>query len=367
MMTNSISMISRRLKRFYESMESHGWDAALITGKGNLRYFTDFRLNRVASAILVIPRAGEAFYFVAKLDFERAKRDCPNFEVISFPEDTPSYLDGLGQIIGGNTIRHLAIESNLLYQQARYINKLLPEAAFFFLDETLLKFRAIKDLEEIARLRKAAQIADRAMTGVIQQVAVGKTELELVGLAKLLFAQEGGEDESFEPFLMSGENAWLPQRVATDRTIREGELIIFDMGTIYRGYCSDLTRTFSLGVLTSEQKKVYQIALAAQQKAIEAIRPGIEAQEIDKVARSYIEERGFGRFFPHLTGHGIGVEDHEEPIIDQGNTLLLEENMVLTIEPGLYVPGVGAARLEDMVLVTPEGAELLTSAPKESM
>jgi len=282
--------LSKRLQLFYREMEANKRNAALITGRGNLRYFTDFRLNRAASAILVILGSGDVFFLVAKLDLERAKRDCPNFKIISFPEDTPTYLDGLRQILKKEKIKRLAIESNLTYSQMQFINELLPEASFSLLDKFLLKLRALKDAEEIERLKRAALIADRVITKVLQNATTGKTELELVGLAKYLIAQEGGEDESFEPFLMSGENAWLPQRIATEKKIKEGELILFDMGAIYRGYCSDITRTFSLGRLTDEQKDVFRIALNAQQKAIEAIRPGIASQEIDRVARSYIEE-----------------------------------------------------------------------------
>lgn len=364
MSQNSNRMISQRLNRLYQEMESNGWDAVLITGRGNLRFFTDFRLNRVASAMLAIPEPGEVVFFVAKLDLERARRDLPFFPIRPYLEDMPSYLDGLRGVFNPNKIKKLAIESTLTYYQEQFLRDLLPNVVFLTIDQQLLALRSVKEREEIERLKKAAQIADQAMRYVLKQASPGHTELELVGQAKLVIAKEGGEDEPFEPFLMSGENACLPQRVATEKKIQEGELIVFDMGAIYKGYCSDLTRTFSLGGLSAEQKKVFQIALTAQQKAIEAIRLGMEARSIDRIARSYIEEIGFGEFFPHLTGHGIGLEDHEEPIIDKSNTLRLEENMVLTIEPGLYVPGVGAARIEDMILVTKDGAELLTSVPR---
>jgi Xaa-Pro aminopeptidase len=356
--------LSRRLNLLYEEMDKKGWDAAVITNRGNLRFLTDFRLNRSATAILVIPQAGQALFLVARLDLERAKKECPYINTVPFPEDTPSYLDALREILSPAKVKTLAVDSSLLYVQAKFLKDLLPNVELLSIDETLLRMRAIKDKEEIERLRRSAKIADEAMQYVLERAEEGKSELELVGLAKMIIAQKGGEDESFEPFLMSGDRAWLPQRVATEKKLCQGELIVFDMGAVFKGYCSDMTRTFALGDLSKEQKKLFQVALEAHDKAIQAIRPGVEAQYVDRVARSYIEESGYGPYFPHLTGHGLGLEIHELPIIDKGNSTRLEEGMVLTIEPGIYLPGIGAARIEDMVLITREGAELLTHTPR---
>lgn len=356
--------LSRRLSFLYEEMEKNGWNAALITGRGNLRYFTDFRLNRVASALLAIPRPGQCIFLVARLDLARAGKECPFLQIIPFPEDTPSYLDGLRGIFEPNKTKTLAVDSSLLYTQAQFLKELLPWTELVLIEKTMHQRRAVKERIEIERLRKAAQIADRAMQYVLNQAAEGKRELELVGLAKMIIAQEGGEDEPFEPFMMSGDRSWLPQRVATEKELHKGELIVFDMGANFQGYCSDITRTFALGDCSPEQEKLFQVALAAHDQAIEAIRPGLEAQYIDQVARSYIEKSGYAAYFPHLTGHGLGLEIHEQPIMDRGSSIKLEENMVVTVEPGLYLPGVGAARVEDMLLVTRDGAEFLTHSPR---
>lgn len=364
MSKNASPNLSHRLNLLYEEMNKQGWDAVLITNRGNLRFFTDFRLNRSANALLVIPQAGQALFLVARLDLERAKKECPLLSTIPFPEDTPSYLDALREILKPAKIKTIGVDSSLLYAQAKFLQELLPNVELLSIDEILLHMRAIKDEEEIQRLKESAKIADKAMQYVLNQAEEGKSELELVGLAKMIIAQEGGEDESFEPFLMSGERTWLPQRVATEKKLSQGELIIFDMGAIYKGYCSDITRTFALGNLSKEQEKLFRVALEAHDKAIQALRPGVEAQYVDRVARSYIEESGYGPYFPHLTGHGLGLEIHELPIIDRGSQTCLEEGMVLTIEPGVYFPGVGAARIEDMILITHDGAELLTSTPR---
>ncbi len=354
-----------RLVRFTTLLEQQDCDAAVVTGRGNVRFFSDFRLNRVASALLVVSRLGETIFFVAGLDWQRAKLECPLANVQAYPEDTPNPLEALRTVLHAPSIRRLGIESSLPYGHWQFIRNLLPAADFILLDQQLLRLRAVKDPVEIGRLRQAARIADLAMQKVLAAAVPGKTELELVGLSRMTLAEEGAEDESFESFMMSGERSWLPGRVATSKKIEQQELIVFDMGAVVGGYCSDITRTFALGGLRAEQRHIFQIAYDAQQKALEAVKPGVEAQAVHTAARKIIVDAGYGDFFPHLTGHGLGLEIHELPILDRQMTILLESNMVLTIEPGIYLPGVGAARVEDMVLVTPGGCELLTHTPRE--
>ncbi|MEI6530451.1 MAG: Xaa-Pro peptidase family protein [bacterium] len=354
-----------RLERFSTLLELQDCDAAVVSGRGNVRFFSDFRLNRVASALLVVPRLGETVFFVAGLDWQRAKRECPLLNIQAYPEDTPNPLEALRTVLHSPSIRRVGIESSLPYGHWQFIRDLLPATDFVLLDEQLLRLRAIKDPVEICRLRQAARIADLAMQKVLAAAVPGKTELELVGLSRMTLAEEGAEDESFESFMMSGERSWLPGRVATTKKIQEQELIVFDMGAVVGGYCSDITRTFALGGLRAEQRYIFQIAYAAQQSALEAVKPGVQAQVVHAAARKIIVDAGYGDFFPHLTGHGLGLEIHELPILDRQMTILLEPNMVLTIEPGIYLPGVGAARVEDMVLVTAGGCELLTKTPRE--
>ena len=207
--------------------------------------------------------------------------------------------------------------------------------------------------------------SDKAMQESLKSLREGIKEVEISAYAKYIMEKEGAEGTSFQPFVMSGENAWLPQRFSSEKKIKKGELVIFDIGAIYRGYCSDLTRTFSLGNLSEEQKEIFNVAYLAQREAIKAVKPGIKASDIDKIARDIITERGYGKYFPHITGHGLGISVHEKPIIDVKVNTKLEPNMVITIEPGIYLEGVGAARVEDMVLVTKEGHEILTKTKRK--
>ncbi|MFQ5794278.1 MAG: M24 family metallopeptidase [Candidatus Bipolaricaulia bacterium] len=362
-----------RVDAFTQRLEEREIDVVLLFDTANLRYFTGFRLNRAAHAILMIGRDGRIYFIVARLDYERARRDCwiHNKNIRHFLEDTPEPLSVLRDLLGSFKPRSIGIEvETITCHQAEYLKALSRSVTSVVphmeaIDADLLRMRAIKSEAEIEVIRKAAAIADRVMQVALQRAKPGVTEAEISSYVQYLMVKEGAEGPSFEPFLMSGENAWLPQRVSTEKPLAAGELVLFDMGTIYQGYCSDITRTFSLGGLSNEQSKLFRVAYQAQQAAIEAVRPGVTGGEVDRVARAVIAAEGLGDHFPHLTGHGLGLAIHEMPILDVGRETVLEPNMVVTVEPGIYLAGVGAARVEDMVLVTEDGHEVLTKTERE--
>ena len=363
--SNSIAF-PRRIAALQEGMERAGIDLVLLFDRANVRYFTGFRLNRVINSILAVPRDREPVYVVAQLDLERAKRDCWIERIVPFPEDTPNYLSALAPLLTGH-VRKLGTERDVItLAQADYIRELAGSGCELVdIRPLTTRLRAVKSPEEIELIRRAAEIADRAMEEVIDNLRPGVSEAELSALAECRMLREGAEGVSFEPFLMSGENGWLPQRISSRKPLRTGELALLDMGAVYDGYCSDLTRTFAVGKVDAEKRRIFRVAYAAQQAAIAAIRPGIRACDVDAVARKMIAAEGLGEYFPHLTGHGVGLSTHEPPILDRNVEMVLEPGMVVTVEPGIYLPGVGAARVEDMVLVTPTGHELLTATSRE--
>jgi len=342
-------------------------DLAVLFDPANVRYITGFRLNRATSSILIINSNGSLTFVIARLDYERAKRDCwiEDENILFFPEDTKNYLKVLHQPL--RKAETVGIEEkSITHYQLSYLRQICRDTLkLASIENDLSDLRAIKSQEEIEAIRRAAAIADEAMTKVFNMVKKGMTEAEVSSYAEYVMRTEGAEGASFEPFLMSGENAWLPQRLSSQKKLKKGELMILDLGAIYEGYCSDLTRTFGLGDLTRAQEKIFKVALKAQQAAIAAIKPGMIAAKIDAVAREIIQREGYGEYFPHLTGHGVGLCIHELPIIDKGVETPLTSGMVTTIEPGIYLAGVGAARTEDMVLVTDTGYELLTKAERE--
>lgn len=355
---------SARVDKLSLELQKKNIDAAILFSYSNIRYFTGVRINEAIDTILIISNEGEVTYLVPVLDYTRITNTCWIDNVITFPEDNPNYLTPLGEIFGDKKINTVGIEKDTItFHKMNFLNEIL-QARLVPIDDLLIGIRAVKTDDEIAIIREAARIADKAMQASLGLLREGITEAEISSYASYIMKKEGAEGDSFEPFVMSGKNAWLPQRFSSNKKINIGEMIIFDMGAKYEGYCSDLTRTFSLGGLNKEQKEIFNIAYSAQKEAISAVKPGIRASELDKIARDYISRHGFGKYFPHITGHGLGISIHETPILDKDSDTILEANMVVTVEPGIYMKDIGAARVEDMVLVTKDGYEVLTSTER---
>ncbi len=355
----------RRVDRMVELLKQKGLDAAILGNRANVRYFTGVRFNTASFSILFISKTGDVVFLTAVLDYNRVKQTCWIKDIREFPEDNPNYLDPLKKILHNRKIGRIGVEFSTVTVERENLIKEVTNADLINLDQDMLLLRAVKEPGEIDLIRSAAKIADEAMTKAVESIRQGIREYQISAIAQDVMMRAGVEGLSFEPFVMSGANSWLPQRFSSEKELKKGELALFDMGCIFKGYCSDITRTFSLGGISDEQKNMFNVAYEAQQMAINAIRPGIKAEDVDKVARDYIKEKGFGKHFPHLTGHGLGLDIHEMPIIDEGFDMVLQPGMVVTIEPGIYVEGLGAARVEDMVLVTDDGHEVLTYAPRE--
>lgn len=354
-----------RVEALVRGLRDRGLRFALLFDRDNLRYFTGFRVNRVIHSVLAVSADEGPVHIVARLDFDRARQDGWIDRVIPFAEDTDNPLAVLRPLLADGPDR-IGIERDAVtLAQAEALHALSrrhPE--FVDIRELTAGLRLVKSAAEIDVLRRAAGIASKVMDEVRAAIRPGVCEAELSSWAEHLIGRAGGEGASFEPFLMAGSNAWLPQRFSSRKRLANGELVLFDMGAIVDGYCSDITRTFAVGEVSEEQTRLFDVAHDAHDAGIAAVRPGIPAGDVDRAARSVVEAAGLGERFPHLTGHGIGLSSHEGPIADRGVSTVLEPGMVLTVEPGVYVPGIGAARIEDMVAVTPTGCEVLTDAPR---
>lgn len=227
------------------------------------------------------------------------------------------------------------------------------------------ELRIIKDDEGVRNLEEAALIADKTYEEVIKFIKPGVTEKYISDKIKDLLFQFGGEELSFEPIVASGPNSSMPHYSGDERVIEDQDLIILDFGCVYGGYCSDISRTVFIGEPTEEQRKIYEIVLRANKKAEDAAREGIKAEELDRIARGVIEEAGYGKYFINRTGHGIGVEVHEEPYIKEGNKEVLKTGMAFSIEPGIYIPGRFGMRVEDIVVIDGKEAKVLNKSNKE--
>lgn len=238
-----------------------------------------------------------------------------------------------------------------------------------FINESSIskELRIIKDEEEVKHLQDAALIADKTYGEILKFIKPGVTEKEISDKLKELLMTLGGEGLSFEPIVASGPNSSMPHYSGNQRVISEQDLIILDYGCVYKGYCSDTSRTVFVGEPTKEQRKVYEIVLRANMKAEEAAREGVTAEKLDQIARGVINDAGYGQYFINRTGHGIGIEVHEHPFIKEGNTDVLKTGMAFSIEPGIYIPGKFGMRVEDIVVIEGNGAKILNKSSKKLM
>ncbi|RWZ60103.1 aminopeptidase P family protein [Halobacillus fulvus] len=227
------------------------------------------------------------------------------------------------------------------------------------------KLRLIKTDEEISILKDAVEIADKAFEHILGYIKPGVKEIDVSNELEFFMRKQGAVSSSFDIIVASGYRSALPHGVASEKEIQSGELVTLDFGALYKGYCSDITRTVAVGDISDELKEIYDTVLQAQLKGMEGLKAGITGKEADALTRDYITEKGYGEYFGHSTGHGIGLDVHEGPGLSFRTEQVLEEGMVVTVEPGIYVPGVGGCRIEDDAVVTKEGNLCLSQSPKE--
>jgi Xaa-Pro dipeptidase len=240
-----------------------------------------------------------------------------------------------------------------------------PHLGIVAADSAINALRGVKDAAEIAAMDRAVSAAETAMHNLIPRIRLGMSEKELVGLLTLALLDAGADAPSFDPIVAAGSNSAIPHAVPTGNTVREGELLLFDWGALVDGYASDITRTFAIGEIDPELRRIYEIVRLANEAGKAAVRPGVHAEEVDAAARKLITEAGYGDQFTHRTGHGLGMEVHEEPSLVAGHKAPLQVGNVFTVEPGIYLEGRGGVRIEDDVLVTTDGYRSLTTFPRE--
>lgn len=341
------------LRRF---LEKEGLEGAILFHPKNLYYFTGF----TGTTAIAFVSKERAVIITDSRYTEQAKLQCPQFEVMEYQE---SALHTLGNIIG-KELGLIAFEGNQIsYEQFIKLEKALPHKTLKSF--SLEPLRAVKTEAELKLLRKAAQIADEAFEELLKQLKVGMTENEARLILEMEMLKRGSSEPSFETIVASGYRSALPHGTATDKVIEEGDFVTFDFGAVYKGYHSDMTRTIVMGKASDKQKELYQLVLQAQVAGVKAVKAGMLAKDIDKISRSIIIEAGYGSNFGHGLGHGVGLDIHEVPVISFKSEERLEENMLITIEPGIYLPEKMGLRIEDSVIVKATGCEIITHTPKE--
>jgi Xaa-Pro dipeptidase len=268
-------------------------------------------------------------------------------------------LDLHGQTIGVEPRRMRVLELRMVENSA-------PGAHVIAADSELASLRLRKDAGEIEKMRRAVQIAQNALEATLPLVKIGMTERELAAELTIQLLRQGSQPEMpFAPIVSGGPNSANPHASPSERLLQSGDLLVIDWGATHDGYVSDLTRTFAIGEVDEEYRKIHEIVQQANAAGRAAGKPGLACAEVDKAARVVIEDAGYGQYFIHRTGHGLGMEGHEEPYMRGDNQQLLETGMAYTVEPGIYLPGRNGVRIEDDVVVTENGSESLSDLPRE--
>lgn len=344
-------------------------DLAYVSSPQSIAYFTGYESEPHERVLaLFISLEQEPFLFTPALEVEAAKKSPWQADVVGYL-DTQDPWDIIKKEIlkrYGNP-RELALEKNALsLERFELLSKLLNQTTFSNnLTPIIQKMQLIKTPDEIKGLIAAGKWADVAFEIGFSAVKNGKTEQEIVAEIEYQLKRQGVKQMSFDTMVLAGPNAADPHGEPGGKVIQKNELVLFDLGVVWNGYCSDATRTIAYHEPTELQKEIHQIVLEAQLAAQEAVKPGVTASQLDQIARKIIEQAGYGTFFNHRLGHGIGTSVHEFPSIVTGNDLVLEEGMCFSIEPGIYLPGQVGVRIEDCVYVTTDGCKPFTHTPKE--
>ena len=350
-----------RLERARALLAARGVDALLLSVGADLPYFTGYRampLERLT--MLVLPADGPAVLVVPAFEAPRVTLRA-GFTLETW-EETDDPVAAVARRCGA--ARRLAVGDTTWAVFLLALQERLPGASFVSASTITGELRMRKEAEEVDLLRRAGAAVDRVVARLDGARFSGKPERELSAEVGAMVVEEGHETATFS-IVASGPNGASPHHEAGDRVIRSGDAVVVDFGGRLEGYHSDITRTFFVGDPPERFVEVYGVVRAAQEAGVAAARPGVPAQEVDRAARRVIAEAGFGAFFTHRTGHGIGLEEHEAPYLVEGNGEPLQPGMAFSVEPGIYLPGEFGVRLEDCVVVTPSGAERLNRAPRD--
>ncbi|MCZ8520665.1 MULTISPECIES: M24 family metallopeptidase [Paenibacillus] len=352
-------MGQERVQRLRKLLDEKGIPALFITNATNRMYMTGF----TGSAGYVLITASRALLLTDFRYMTQAPEQAVGYEVI---EHAQGVAETLKDLLAREGITRLGFEaSDLTFASYRSYAEGLAPVELLPTEGLVETLRMYKDEAELAILQEAADLADRTFTHIQGFLKPGVKELDIALEIEMFVRRNGASSTSFETIVASGERSALPHGKASDKLIGTNEFVKLDYGAYYKGYCSDITRTVVLGTPTAKHREIYSIVLEAQMAALDAIRPGMTGREADAVARDIITRYGYGDHFGHGLGHGLGMEVHESPRLSVRGDNVLEPGMVVTVEPGIYLPGFGGVRIEDDIVITPQGNRRLTHSGKD--
>jgi Xaa-Pro dipeptidase len=350
-----------RIKALKKELTSSNLDGYLSANSKNIYYFSGF--SSLAEAKMFVPLDGDPVLFVQELELENAKASSKNC-IIEVVKKDEVFVDKIASAIEDYKPNHIGLDDLSASTYLSLIER-FKSIKFKVSADLVWKLRMIKDDDEIRCIRRAAKLADAGMETALAAIKPGVREYQVAAEAEYAMRVAGSEGVAFDTLVASGPRSSLPHSICSHRKIREGDVVFIDVGATFNGYRSDITRTIVVGKPTTQQVKVYNIVLEAQEKAAKALRADVNAREVDEVARQVIRESDYEKWFIHGLGHGIGLDIHEPPRLSPNSNDVLKLGNVITIEPGVYIPHKWGIRIEDTVLIQKRNAERLTKTPHE--
>ena len=347
------------IEKIAAKLPEYGLDAMLVTSEPGEYYAVGFHGEGVA-----LITATESWYYTDPRYIEAAGEQIEKAHV-ALPDGGRNYRATIENLIQKHGLKTVGFEEDYMTVSAHQLWSKELSAELKPASALLESLRASKDAEEIAAMKAAQAIAEQALEETLKSVKVGVTEKEIAALLEYNMIRLGAEKKSFDTIIASGPNSSKPHAVPGERKIQSGDFVTIDFGCMVNGYCSDTTRTFAVGEVTEEMRKVYDTVLKAQLAGIAAAKGGAIGKEVDGAARKIIEDAGYGEYFGHSLGHSLGIEIHENPNFSQSNDKPMPVGAVASVEPGIYLPGKFGVRIEDVVILTEDGCEDITKYPKE--
>jgi len=351
--------MKERIKRARKLMAEKELEALIIDSDTNRFYLTGF--TGTAGRVLFTPGHN---YFITDFRYtEQAREQTDGFEILEISRDVE---EKLADILKKESINKLGFESKVItFKQYNNYKDKFDDLQLVATEGLIEKLRVIKDQSEIKKIQKAIDITDEAFNHILDFITPGLTEREVALELEFFMKKQGGNKVAFDFIVASGQRSSMPHGVASQKKLEKGDFITIDFGITYQGYCSDLTRTVILGEATKKQRKIYDTVLKAQLAVIDQVKAGMTAKEVDAIARDIINEAGYKDNFGHGLGHGVGIEVHEDPRVSYTSDATLKSGMVITDEPGIYLPEWGGVRIEDDLLITDDGCRVLNNSPKD--
>ena len=368
MTKEGIITMNDRLKNLSNWLAELDTEVAFLTSPDNVFYLSGFLSDPHERLLgIAVFQEAEPFLICPGMEIAEAKNAGWPYEIIGYSDtENPWELVQQKMVSRVADIHKVAIEKeHMTVERYEQLKMIFSDIQMISVESKLRQLRLKKDPSELKSIQEACALADYAVEAGIAEISEGKTEMKVLAAIEYALKKKGVLEMSFSTMVLTGVNAASPHGTPGNTKIKKGDLVLFDLGVVVDGYCSDITRTVAYHDITTEQERIYQTVLTAQVEALKAIRPGVSCSEIDLTARNIIASSGYGEFFPHRLGHGLGISVHEYPSLTETNPLPLEEGMVFTVEPGIYVPKIAGVRIEDDVIVTSSGSQVLTKFPKE--